>query len=74
MVLLVFLLADHGVDNSLQDVLFGEDTVHVFDQVVSFIHFVIFEVVDDQVETGFRHHIDQWWENLESILSTSEDN
>lgn len=74
MVFVVCVLTNNGVDNSLQNVLLGVDAVHVFDQVVSFVDFIVLEVVDDEVESGFVEDINKRWQDLESIFSSSEDN
>jgi hypothetical protein len=41
------VLANHSVHNSLQDVLLGQDAVHVLDQVEGLLDLFVFEVVDD---------------------------
>jgi len=53
----VLLLAEEGVYNRLEDVLFGDDAVHVFNQLVSFINFLVFQMIDDQVKSSFWDHI-----------------
>ena len=47
MFLLLILLTDHSVHNSFEDVFFGDDTVHVLDELISFVYAVVLEVVDD---------------------------
>ena len=49
MVFLVTLLTDNSVHDGLEDVFFGENTFHVFDKLVSLVHFFVLEVVDDQI-------------------------
>ena len=58
MFFLLRVLPDDSVDHSLEDVFFRYYTLHVFNQVVSVLGLVVFEVVDDQVQSSFRHHID----------------
>ena len=47
MVFLVTLLADHGMNDGLEDVFFGENAFHVFDKLVGLVHFFVLEVIDD---------------------------
>lgn len=72
MVLLLCALADDSVYYGLEDVLFGEDTLHVFDQLVGLIDFVVVEVVNDQIKSGFGDHIDKWWKHLQGVLASSK--
>lgn len=60
------------MDNSFKDIFFWNNTLHVFDQIVSVIDLITFEVVDHQVKSCLRDHIYQGWKNLQSILTTSE--
>ena len=70
--LLLRVLPDHGMDHSLEDVLLGHYALHVLNQVVSVVDLIVLQIVDDEVESGLWDHIDEWWEDLESILSASE--
>ena len=74
MFLLVVLLSNHSMNDSLDDEVFGSDALHILDHVVSFVDFIIFQVVDNEVESGFGDHVDQGWEHLKCILTTSENN
>jgi len=58
--LLVVLLADHRVDDRLDDVLLGYDAIHILNKFVSFFDFIIFQIIDDQVESGLCDNVDQW--------------
>lgn len=58
--------------NCLEDVLFWDNTLHVFDQVIGFVGLIILKVIDDEVESCLWNYVYQWWKNLQSILSTSE--
>ncbi len=60
--------------DSFQDIFLGHYTFHVLNQLECLINFLILKVIDYQVEASFRDHINQGWQDLESILSTSEDN
>lgn len=74
MLLLLVVLSDNCVDHGLEDILLWYHTFHVLDKVVSVSDLVILEVVDDKVQSGLRDDINQGWQNLKSILSTSEHN
>lgn len=70
----VFILSDDSVNDSLDDVLFRNDTVHIFNKLVCFLRLIILEVVDDEVKSGLRDDINQGREHLLGVLSTTEDN
>lgn len=74
MFLLLCVLSNDSVNNGLEDVLFWYNALHVFDEVVSIIDLIVLEIIDHKVESSLWDNINKWWENLESILSTSEDN
>lgn len=57
----------------LQDILFGYYTLHIFDQLISFIYFLIFKVVDDEIQPCLRDDINKGRKDLKSILTSSED-
>lgn len=61
------------MDHSFENVLLWHNALHVLDQVVGIGGLVILQVVNNQVESGFWDHIDQWWQNLKGILTTSKD-
>ena len=67
---LLGVLANHSVNDGLQNILFGKDALHVFDQVVGLGHLIILEVVNHQVESCLWDNIDQGWKDLESVLAT----
>ena len=73
MLLLLSRLSDHCMDDSFEDVLLGDDALHVLDQIVGFIDLIILEVVDDEVQPSLRDDIDERRKDLEGILSSSED-
>ena len=74
MLFLFIVLANHSVDNSLQDIFFWYYAFHIFDQVVCIGSLIILEVVDNQIKSSLWDHIDEWRENLKSILTTSKHN
>ena len=74
MVLLLRVLAYDSVHDSLEDVFFGYDALHVLDQVVGFRGLVTLQVVDDQVEASFGDHVDERRQDLKSVLATAENN
>ena len=49
------------MNDGLEDILLGYHTLHVFNEVVSFIDLIILQVVDDQVQTSFGNHINEGW-------------
>ena len=59
---------------SFQNIFFWQDTLHVFDQLISFFHLVIFQMEYDQIQSCFRYNFDEWWQNLKSVFTTSENN
>ena len=73
MLFLLAVLTDDGVDHSFENIVFGNDTFHIFDEIVCISSLVILEIVDDQVKTSLWNDVNEWWQNLESILSGSED-
>ena len=74
MIFLVALLTNHCVYYSLQDVFLREHTLHILDKLVSFVDFVVLEIVDHKVETSLRDHIDQRRKDLQGILAATEHN
>jgi len=52
-VALLGVLADHSMDDGLQDILFGQDELHVLNQVEGLGDFVVLEVVNYQVKSCF---------------------
>lgn len=73
MVFLLSILTNDCMDDSLKDILLGNDTFHVLNEVVGLRGLVILEVVNHEVESCLWDHIDQWRQYLQSILTTSED-
>jgi hypothetical protein len=72
MILLISVLTNHGVNDSLENVFLRKDTLHVLDEVVSFIDFIVLQVVDHEVEASFRHKFYERWKDLECVFTTSE--
>ena len=72
MILLISVLADHSVDDSFENVLLWKDTLHVFDEVVSFVYFIVLQVVDHEVKASFRHELNERRKDLECVFTTSE--
>lgn len=58
--------------NSFQNILFWNDTVHILDELVCFVHILVLQIVNDKIESGFWNNINQGWQHLKSILSSSE--
>lgn len=74
MVFLVRLLTNHCVHNGLEDVLLRKHTFHILDQLVRLINVVVFEVVNDEVKSGFRNDIYERGQDLESVFASTENN
>lgn len=74
MILVLCVLADKSVNDSLKNVLFRHDTVHVLDQIEGLVNFIVLQVINHQVQSGFRENVHQRRQDLESVLSVSEDN
>lgn len=74
MLFLLVVLTDNSMNDSLQDVFLWNHTFHIFDKVVSISGLIIFEVVNNQIESCLWNDIDERWEHLKSILSSSEHN
>lgn len=72
MFFLLVVLTDDCMNHSLQNIFFRYYAFHIFDQIISICGLVVLEVVNNQVESSFWNHIDEWRENLERILSSSE--
>ena len=72
MLFLVSVLANDCMNNSFKDVLLWHDAFHVFDQTVCIICLIILEVVNNKVKSGLRNDINERWQDLEGILSSSE--
>jgi len=72
MFFLLVLLADDGVHDRFEDVLFRDDAVHVLDQSISLINLVVLKIVDYQVKARLWDDIDKRRQHLESILALSE--
>jgi hypothetical protein len=52
------ILSDDGVYDSLEDVFFRDDAIHVFNKLVCLLGLIVFEVVNNEVKSGLRDHID----------------
>jgi len=72
MILLIGVLTNHGVNDSLENVFLWKDTLHVFDEVVSFVNFIVLQVVYHEVEASFWHELNERWKDLECVFTTSE--
>jgi|SanBayMetagenome_1026888.scaffolds.fasta_scaffold71721_1 hypothetical protein len=70
----LLLLANHCMNDCLQNELFGKQTLQVLDQLVSFIYFVIFKIIYDKVQACLWNHIDKRGQYLQSVLATPKDN
>ncbi len=74
MILLLSVLPDDCMDYGLEDVLLRHDALHVLNKVVGLISLLVLQVVDDQVESSLRDHVYQRRQDLEGVLTSSEDN
>ena len=71
--LLLTLLPDHSMNDRLQDVFLWQDALHVLDQSIGLIDFIILQIVNDQVETRLWDDINQGWKDLQSVFAATED-
>ena len=71
-IFLVTLLANHSMYDSLEDVLLGQDTLHVLNELVSLVDIIILQVVDDEVEARLRDHVNQRRQHLKCVLTSTE--
>jgi len=60
------------MDDSLQNILFGDHAFHILDQIISILGLIIFQVENYQVQSSLRNYIYQRWKNLESVFSASK--
>lgn len=72
MFLLLVLLSDDGMDDCLEDILFGDDAVHILDKLVGLVHFVVFQIVDDKVKSCLGNNVYKRWQNLQRVFSATE--
>lgn len=72
MVLLLCILSDDGMNDCLKDVFFWHDAFHIFNEVVSLGGLIVLQVIYDQVKACLWNNINEWWQNLESIFSSTE--
>jgi len=57
MLFLSSVLSDDRMNNSLEDVLLGNNTLHILDQIVSLIRLVILQVVNNEIDSGLWNNI-----------------
>jgi len=74
MVLLFSLLTYDGMDDRLQDILLGHNTLHIFNEVISIISLVIFQIINNQIQSCLWNDINKRWKHLKSVLSLSKHN
>jgi hypothetical protein len=72
-VLVLCILANESVDDSFENVFFGNDAVHILDQIEGLVDFIVFQVINHQVQSGFRENVNERRQHLQSVLSVSED-
>ena len=74
MVLLLLVLSDDSVNYGFQDVLLGHDTFHIFNEVIRFSSLIIFQIVNNQINSSFWDNINEWRKDLKCVLSLSKHN
>jgi len=72
MVFLFLVLTYDGVNNGLQDIFLGHDTLHIFNEVIGFISLVIFQIINNQINSSLWNNVHERRKYLESVLSLSE--
>ena len=62
------------MNNGLEDVLLGDYTLHVLDQLKRLLDFFVFQIVNHEVESSLRNDFNERWKHLKSVLTASEYN
>lgn len=62
------------MNNGLEDVLLGDYTLHVLDQLKSLLDLFVFQIVNHEVKSGLRNDFNERWKHLESVLTASKYN
>ncbi len=60
------------MNDGFKDILFRYNAFHVLYQIEGLLYFFILKVVNYKVQSCLRNDINQRWQCLKSILSTSE--
>jgi hypothetical protein len=68
-VFVVCVLTNDGVHHCFEDVLLGEDAVHVLDKLERFVDLVILQIVNHKVKAGLWDHIKQRRQHLEGVFT-----
>jgi hypothetical protein len=58
-ILVVCVISDNGVNNRLKDVFLRDHAVHVLDEVVGLVDFVVLEVINDEVQPGLGEDVNE---------------
>ena len=74
MLFLLWVLTDNSMDDSLQDIFLWDNTLHIFNKIVSIGSLIILEIINNQIESSFRNDVNEWWKYLKSVFSSSEYN
>jgi hypothetical protein len=69
---LLGVLSNNSMNHSLKDVFLWYNTFHVFNEVISIISLIILKIVDDQIESSLWNDINDGWQYLKGIFTTSE--
>lgn len=72
MILLLCILSDDCVHYCLENVLLGHNTLHILDQVIGLGGLLIFQIIDNQVQSGLRNDIYKRRQHLQGILTAPE--
>ena len=74
MLLLLGVLSNDCMNDSLKDVLFWYNALHIFDKIVCIVDLIVFKVEYHEIESSFWNNINQWRKYLKGVLSSSEYN
>jgi hypothetical protein len=58
-------LSVDSMDDTLDDIFSWSCRLKVLNKLQGFSDFLVLEVIDDKVESGFREDIDERWKDLE---------
>lgn len=62
------------MNDSLQNIFFWNHTLHLLYKIECLLHLLVLKIVNDEIQSGLRNDINEWWQCLKSILTSSEYN
>jgi hypothetical protein len=52
------------MNDSLEDIFLWDNTLHVLNELESFLNIIVLKIVDHEVKPCFRDYINQWRKSL----------